>query len=60
MNRAKARLCLFAMIVLAVVIGTVYYIFYIQKDTVITEGTLVENLMEEQGGNRDCIYQNRA
>ncbi|RDU23376.1 hypothetical protein [Anaerosacchariphilus polymeriproducens] len=60
MSKTKIRLYLFTLVIAAVMIGAVYYMNYLNKDKKITEGTLVENCMEEKSGWRNIIYQDRT
>lgn len=63
MSKTRIRLWLLVLIVAAVVAGIIYYIYFLEKDTTVTEGTLVENVsenMEEQRGEGNFIYQNRS
>lgn len=60
MSKTKIRLYLFAFIIAVLMIGAVYYMNYLNKDNKITEGTLVENCMEEKSGWRNFIYQDRT
>ena len=43
-NRTKFRVFLLSLVLIAIVVGIFYYSYVVQKESIITEGTFVENL----------------
>lgn len=42
------RICLLAIVILTIVGGIFYYVNYVEKQTTVTEGTLVKNSNSQQ------------
>lgn len=47
MSHKLYRMCLLSVVIIAIVGGIFYYLNYVQKETDITEGTLVKQVQEE-------------
>lgn len=45
-NRTKFRVFLLSLVLIAIVVGIFYYSYVVQKESIITEGTFVENITE--------------
>ena len=45
-NRTKFRVYLLSLVLNAIVVGIFYYSYVVQKESIITEGTFVENIAE--------------
>lgn len=46
-GRRKIRACLIFVVVVAVIIGTIYYVHDVKGSRKVNEGTLIENTMEK-------------
>lgn len=46
MDRKKMRICLLSLTLAVIVFGIFYYVYVVQQDSVITEGTLVRRITE--------------
>ena len=55
--RKRLRLCLIAVVLLAVVVGCLYYFGDFGKEQDVTEGTLVKGTyLNTEVQERDCLY----
>lgn len=45
--RLIVRVCLITVVLLAVIAGILYYLYAVQNDAAVTEGTLVRNTLGE-------------